>query len=213
VDFATHNGKHHPVNEKAKLSKSNLHESESNHVSKSKLEKIKKKYDSSGDVTKFCKGCSKNFRENHNHGSGYCPKCRANASKQEYDKHEKIVGNWFDDLSKSDKIKIVGVGHITNYVNLTNREQSQVSIQYHRKHDDTKKKYYSNKSDFWKSLSRDKRKELLRKTHIRNEKEIDEYSKKQWKSLSDSNANSGASNISGYLNFAMNKYNEENSKN
>ena len=43
MDFATHNGKAHPVNNKPKLSSSHLQESESNHVSRSKVDKLKKK--------------------------------------------------------------------------------------------------------------------------------------------------------------------------
>ena len=40
-------------------------------------------YDSSGDVTKYCKGCSKSFKENHSHGSGYCSTCRSRALKDD----------------------------------------------------------------------------------------------------------------------------------
>ena len=40
-------------------------------------------YNSSGDVTKYCKGCSKSFRENHSWGSGYCPSCRSKTLKND----------------------------------------------------------------------------------------------------------------------------------
>ena len=43
MDFATHNGNAHPVNNRPKLSKSDLHESESNSISQSKIDKIKNK--------------------------------------------------------------------------------------------------------------------------------------------------------------------------
>jgi hypothetical protein len=70
-------------------------------------------------------------------------------------------------------------------------------------------RYPDNNNQFWKDLPLDERKRLLGRTHV-SKNDIDMLAKRQWKSLSNSDANSGASNISGYVNFQRHKFNSEN---
>ena len=73
-----------------------------------------------------------------------------------------------------------------------------------------KKNHYSNydKREFWRDLPKDERLVMLRKTPIADDY-AKELSKKQWKTVDDSPANTGASYLGGYLNFIRDKYNNQ----
>ncbi len=66
----------------------------------------------------------------------------------------------------------------------------------------------SDKKEFWQDLPKDERERLLNKTHI-SPQDAKELSKKHWKTVSNSHANSGASNVQGFVNYVRSVYNKQ----